>query len=132
MEHDHRMATMKYMIMMFGDQEGMMEAHDMDWVKEMVQFMGQVYTDLSESGELVLAEGLADPTQAKVVDYRNDEVIVTDGPFAESKESLAGFWIVDVENEARALEITKPIVAYIQGPIEVREVPAGPPPEYVV
>jgi hypothetical protein len=125
------MATMKYMMMMFGDQEGMMAERDMDWVREMVQFMGKVYNDLSESGELVLAEGLADPTQAKLVDYHDGDIVVTDGPFAESKESLAGFWIVDVENEERVLEITKPIVSFIRHAIEVREVPSGPPPEYL-
>lgn len=107
-----------------------MDAHDMDWVREMVQFMGTVHSDLTESGELVAAEGLADPTQAKLVDYKDGEVIVTDGPFAESKESLAGFWIVDVADQERVLEITKPIVAFIKGAIEVREVPSAPPPEY--
>ena len=75
----------------------------------------------------------ASPTrrQAKTVRYQDGETVVTDGPFAESRESLAGFWIVDVEDEARALEITSRVVAFTHGPIEVRQVPDGPPAEYV-
>jgi hypothetical protein len=125
------MTGMKYMIMMFGDQESMMSMHDMEWVKEMVQFMTDLNTDLVNNGEFVVAEGLADATQAKLVSYQDGDVVVTDGPFAESKESLAGFWIVDVVNEERALEITHKIVAFTHGSTEVRFVPDGPPPEYV-
>jgi hypothetical protein len=53
--------------------------------------------------------------------------VVTDGPFAESKESLAGYWIVDVDSEVRALEIAKHVVAFTEGPIEVRQVGDRPP-----
>jgi hypothetical protein len=51
---------------------------------------------------------------------------VTDGPFAEAKESLAGYLIVDVPEE-RALEIASRIVAFIEGPIEVRQIADAPP-----
>jgi len=118
---------MKYMIMMFGDQAGMMEARSVDWIKEMIQFMTTMGEDLKKSGELVSEEGLADPTQAKTVRIRNGAPVPTDGPFAESKESLAGYWIVDVENEARAIEIASRVVAFIEGPIEVRQVMDAPP-----
>jgi hypothetical protein len=53
--------------------------------------------------------------------------VVSDGPFAESKESLAGYWIADVDSEVRALEIAKHVVAFTQGPIEVRRVGDRPP-----
>jgi hypothetical protein len=122
---------MKYMIMMFGDQESMMSMRDMKWVKEMVQFMTDLNTELVNNGEFVVAEGLADAPQAKLVSYRDNEVVVTDGPFAESKESLAGFWIVNVASEERALEITRKIVAFTHGDTEVRFVPDGPPPEFL-
>ena len=52
------------------------------------------------------------------------------GTFAEAKESLAGYLIVDVEDEARALEIASRIVAVIEGPVEVRQVMDAPPEEY--
>ncbi len=122
---------MKYIIMMFGDQASMLERRSVEWVKEMIQFMQTVGNDLTESGELVAAEGLADPTQAKTIDVRDGVPVVTDGPFAESKESLAGYWIVAVESEARAIEIASPIVAFIQGPIEIRQVMDAPPAEFV-
>ena len=73
------------------------------------------------------AEGLADASQAKTVRIQNGVPVATDGPFAESKESLAGYWIIDVENEARAIEFTSKIVAFTEGPIEVRQVMDGPP-----
>ncbi|HEY2723879.1 MAG TPA: YciI family protein [Pseudonocardiaceae bacterium] len=118
---------MKYMIMMFGDQASMMEMRSMEWVKEMIDFMHTLNDDLTKSGELVAAEGLADATQARTVRIADGVPVVTDGPFAESKESLAGFWIVDVEGESRALEIASHVVAFTSGPIEVRQVPDGPP-----
>jgi hypothetical protein len=112
----------KYIIMMFGDQASMLERRSLEWAREMVDFMRKVGDDLTNSGELVAAEGLADPTLAKTVVFKNGMPVATDGPFAESKESLAGYWIVDVENEARALDIAKYVVAFIEGPIEVRQV----------
>ena len=68
-------------------------------------FMEAFGQKLRKSGELVGAEGLASPTQAKAVRAGKDGKPVTDGVFPESKEFLAGFWIVDVESPARAYEI---------------------------
>lgn len=121
---------MKYMIMMFGDQSGM-ASQTPEWIKEMFQFMDTLNDDLTKSGELAAAEGLADPSQAKTVHFKDGIPVVTDGPFAESKESLAGYWIVDVDGEARALEIASRVVAFIgpagAPPIEVRRIGDAPP-----
>jgi hypothetical protein len=86
--------------------------------------------ELTESGELVQLMGLADPRLARIV--RSDGAgapVVTDGPYPESKEVLAGFQVVDVESEARALEIAALVSAVpgpggipIQQPVEVRQV----------
>jgi hypothetical protein len=118
---------MKYMIMMFGDQASMLERRSSEWIREMIQFMHKLNDDLTTSGELVAAEGLADATQAKTVRITDGFPVVTDGPFAESKESLAGFWIVDVQDEARALGIASHVVAFTHGPIEVRQIGDAPP-----
>ena len=118
---------MKYMIMMHGSAAEMMETKSTDWIKEMIEFMGNFNDGLTKSGEFVAAEGLVDGTEAKTVIYQNGAPVVTDGPFAESKESLIGFWIVDVVDEARALELTSKVVAFIQAPVEVRQVGEGPP-----
>ena len=121
---------MKYMVMMFGDQASMVETKTSEWIVEMIAFMRQVNDDLSKAGELVAAEGLADASQAKTVRIEDGIPVATDGPFAESKESLAGYWIIDVESEQRALAFTSKVVAFTGGPIEVRQVMDGPPEEY--
>jgi hypothetical protein len=118
---------MKYMIMMFGEAATMMEVKPRDWIVEMIEFMQTIDKDLRDAGELVDSQGLADGRQAKTVRIQNGIPVATDGPFAESKESLVGYWIVDVENEARAIEIASRVVAFIKEPIEVRQVMDAPP-----
>jgi hypothetical protein len=114
------------MIMMFGSAEEMLDTQPSDWVKEMIQFMRDLDQDLRDKGELVDNEGLVDGSQAKLVRRTDTGIAVTDGPFAEAKESLVGYWIVDVENEARVLAISEQIVKY-SGVVEVRRVADGPP-----
>lgn len=102
-----------------------------------IAFMKRFGKELEESGELVGAEGLAGPEQARVVRAgRAGAPEVTDGPFAESKEFLAGYWIVDCESPQRAYEIAArasaapgPGGAPLNMPIEVREVMSAPPVE---
>lgn len=121
---------MKYMIMMFGDQATMMETQSPEWITNMIGFMQDLDGELKGSGEYVDGQGLADPSQAKTVRFDNGIPVPTDGPFAEAKESLAGYWIVDVD-EARAIEIASRIVAFLGGgAIEVRQVMDAPPEEF--
>jgi hypothetical protein len=81
-------------------------------IKAMIEFMGTVGEDLAATGELVDARGLAGPEQVKVVQAGPDgEPVVTDGPFPEAKEVLAGYWIVEVADEARAVQIATRISA---------------------
>jgi hypothetical protein len=118
---------MKYMILMLGDQATMMEVKTPEWIREMIAFMDEVNDDLVKAGELVDGQGLADPSQAKTVRFQDGAPVATDGPYAEAKESLAGYWLVDVENEARALEIASRVVAFTHEPLEVRQVADAPP-----
>jgi hypothetical protein len=118
---------MKYMIMTFGEAATMLETQDPGWIRGMIQFMTDLDVELRESGELVLAEGLTDGSQAKTVRFIDGAPVPTDGPFAESKESLVGFWIVDVESEDRALAIAARIVDVVHQGIEVRRVADAPP-----
>jgi hypothetical protein len=117
---------MKYLIMMFGDQATMMETRTTEWIRSMIGFMQNLDRELRDAGEYVDGQGLVDPTQAKTVRFERGAPVVTDGPFAEAKESLAGYWIVDVSEE-RALEIASRIVVFIEGPIEVRQIADAPP-----
>jgi hypothetical protein len=116
------------MVMLFGDEATMREQRSVEWVREMMAFMDGVNKGLVDSGEWVAGAGLADPTQAKVVDVRDGALAVTDGPFAESKESLAGWWIIDVEGEARAVEFASRIATFIERPVEVRQLMDATPP----
>ncbi len=117
---------MKYMIMMFGSAEGMMATADPDWVKEMIGFMIQIDKDLRDSGELVFNAGLGDGSTAKLVKQTGNGVVTTDGPYAESKDSLIGYWVVDVASEDRAIEICSSIVKYAQV-VELRPIQDAPP-----
>jgi hypothetical protein len=117
---------MKYMLMMFGDASTMLDERPKEWVRDMIAFMEGFNQDLVKSGEFVIAEGLDFPSCAKTVSLVGDQVVVTDGPFAEAKESLAGFWIFDVADEARAVELASKIVVWARR-VELRPVPAGPP-----
>ena len=119
---------MKYMIMMFGEASEMVQTQAPEWIDTMMAFMFKIDDDLTASGELVFQAGLADGYTAKTLRLEDGAVVTTDGPFAESKESIIGFWVVDVASEARALEITSSIVEVTGGPIEVRLSPDGPPP----
>jgi len=117
---------MKYMIMMFGDAATMVEAKSPEWIKEMIAFMQELDRDLRASGELVFDLGLADGSTAKTVRLENGAAVTTDGQVAGPGASLIGYWVVDVESEARVNEIASQIVAYA-GVVEMRPVPDAPP-----
>lgn len=103
-------------------------------LKAHIEFMHALNRELLANGELVVAEGLDMPQNARIVRAaRADQPVITDGPFAETKEFLAGFWIVDVATPERAIAIAaKASTAPGQGgvpfqiPIEVRAVGQAP------
>ena len=78
--------------------------------------------ELADAGELMASEGLADPALAKRVTVAGDRTMISDGPFAEAKEHLAGFLLVDCEGEERALEIAARVPDAVWGLVEVRPV----------
>ena len=92
----------------------------------MIAFMQGFNDDLVKSGEMVSAEGLDFPSTAKTVNLVGDQVVVTDGPFAEAKEALAGFWIFDVADEARAVELASRVVVWARR-VELRRIADAPP-----
>lgn len=66
---------------------------------------GAFMETVTKSGEMILTQALADPSQSAVVRVRDGERLVTDGPYLEAKEYLGGYYLVDVENKERALEL---------------------------
>jgi hypothetical protein len=135
--HETKGEKMKYILMM----NTMKAGHGVPiWAKKDLQahiaFMKNLNKNLHESGELVSAEGLSFPDQARLVRAGKNGVPITDGVFPESKEFLAGFWIVDVETPERAYAIAAQASAApgpggepVNMPIEVRPIMSAPPPE---
>lgn len=130
---------MKYMLMM--NTRGQQAYQIMEWPKEAIAahigYMKDFAGRLAASGSLVAAEGLAGPDEAKLVRAGPDGLPLTDGVFPESKEFLAGYWIIEVESADEACQVAaeasvapgpdgKPL--YL--PIEVRQVMAGPPEDF--
>jgi hypothetical protein len=98
---------MKYMLIMNTPYDGYTQFTN--WPKKVLEaniaFMQTLSAKLKASGELAGAEGLAAPEQAKRVRAGDDGTPITDGVFPESKEFLAGYWIVDVDSPERAYAI---------------------------
>jgi hypothetical protein len=129
---------MKFMLMM-NTPVGRPNYDIYDWAKEDIEahgrFMGRLNKSLREEGVFVDVEGLHSPDRARLVRAgKGGAPEVTDGPFAETKEFLAGFWIVDVETPeqayaiaARASAAPGPFGKPLNMPIEVREVMTGLP-----
>lgn len=110
------------------------------WSKEDFEahmaFMHSFNRELTEAGEFVAGEGLSGPDQAKRVRADAKGAPITDGVFPESKEFLAGFWIIDVESPERAYDLAAKVSAApgpggkpLNMPIELRQVMSGPPTE---
>jgi hypothetical protein len=129
---------MKYMILMNTTSKNLASFGTMsrDEIMRHVGFMKTLNAELKQRGELVTAEGLTMPDEAKIVRAREGggAPIVSDGPFAESKEFLAGWWIVDVASPERAIEICAHISTApgpggvpMNFPVELR--PVGKAPE---
>jgi len=100
---------MKYILMMNNMTLGPAYAGVTGWqprdVEAHIAYLKGLTNELRESGELVSTEGLSLPDEARLVRAGKDGAPITDGVFPESKEFLAGYWIVDVENAGRAYAI---------------------------
>ncbi len=76
--------------------------------------------ELQESGAWIFAGGLHEPSTATVVRVEDGEVLTTDGPFAEAKEQLGGFWVITAPDLDAALEWARKATVACQNPVEVR------------
>src|SRR5690348_5706734 len=108
---------MKYMILLYGSQQdydaltGKPAEGKPPWGPEdfaaMGAFMAEFSKNLAESGELVETRGLTAPVHARRIQLVRGAPVVTDGPYAETQEVLAGYWIVDCESFDRATQIAR-------------------------
>jgi len=121
---------MKYILLMSGTKGGV--DHYQAWSQKDIHahmaVLHGINKRLTESGEFVATQGLAEPKEAKVVRGEKNGIPVTDGVFPESKEFLLGYWIIDVATAERAYAIAGQISAApgpggvpTNMPIEVRQ-----------
>lgn len=129
---------MKYMIQMnvpAAQWDAIMSNHSTADMEAMFAHMNALNEDISAAGEWVDAQGLGGPSAVKTVRAGSDgRPQVTDGPAQAEQNILAGYWVVDVENEDRALEIAARASACpgpggkpSNDPVEVHPIPEGPP-----
>lgn len=91
--------------------------------EEMQSFMGRVIaleSEMDEAGTFVFGGALHGPDAATVLTPTNDEVVMTDGPFVEAKEHIAGFYIINAEDLDEALAWASKVATAVNHPIEVR------------
>jgi hypothetical protein len=120
---------MKYMILVYASQRdydamvGKPAPGEPGWTgadfAAMGQFMEQFSSDLAESGELVDTQGLTAPSQARRIRLAGGTPAVTDGPYAEAEEVLAGYWIIECDSLDRATDIASRLSS-APGPEHVR------------
>jgi len=95
-----------------------------DEVKKNLADMGQFNAELTEAGAMVFGGGLQERATGTTVHYGDGEPLVTDGPFAETKEQLSGFWVIDVESLDEALAWAKKI-PFTSNHVEIRPMVTG-------
>jgi hypothetical protein len=77
---------------------------------------------LQKAGVLLALDGLLPPSTGARVSFRGGKVTVTDGPFAEAKEAIGGYWIIQVRSREEAIEWARRVPASCDGVIEVRQI----------
>ncbi len=112
---------MKYVALVYGN-PGAFEALSQTERDELMRQADAFLKELTQSGELLGGEALADPSNGKTVRVRNGLPAVTDGPFAEAKEQLAGYYVLDCESLQRATEIVAHDPAARRWAVEVRPI----------
>jgi hypothetical protein len=86
------------------------------------RYYGALTEELAASGELIVTEALADPSLTRRVTVRDGQTVTSDGPFAEAKELLAGFFLVECDSMERAVEVAARLPEAELGLIEVRPI----------
>ncbi len=109
---------MKYLVLIYGnaDESWTGSEQDLQGLRDLTTFKAE----LAATGELVSAEGLTFPSEGKYVQIRGGRQVVTDGPFGEAKEQLAGFFMIDVPDDERAQQVAGGVSAIVGDRVELR------------
>ncbi|MDB5309339.1 MAG: PhnB protein [Gemmataceae bacterium] len=110
---------MQYMILIYGDEKGHTGRSEADMQQEYAQWM-QYSKEMAESGAMKGGASLKPIATATTVRVRNGKVATTDGPFAETKEQLGGYYLIDVPTLDDAIKWAAKCPGAIYGSIEVR------------
>ena len=111
----------QYMLAVHGDfSEDTVSTMSPEDMQRVYQAVDVFNTELQTAGAWVFAGGLQPPTSATTVRVKDDGVLVTDGPFAETKEHLGGFWVIEAADLDAALDWAKRAAAACEGSVEVR------------
>ena len=116
---------MRYMLLIYANEQSWPEAERAQCYKDSAQLAHQ----LKANGQYLAANPLQPVATATSVQVRDDKRLVTDGPFAETREQLGGYFLVDAKNLDDAIEIAGQIPAAVKGTVEIRpllEVPGLP------
>jgi len=113
---------MQYLLLIYGDEQNGWETMSEEERGQVFQAYGTYTEELEKSGAMVGGNALQPTESATTVRVRNDETLTTDGPFAETKEQLGGYYLVDVASLDEALEWAAKIPGAKYGAIEVRPV----------
>lgn len=109
---------MKYMLLIYGEEKTWDKATREKCYRESAELVEQ----LNEAGQFLAASPLYPSTTATTVRVRNDERLITDGPFAETNEQLGGYFLIDARNLDEAINIAGRIPGARIGTIEIRPV----------
>ena len=110
---------MQYMLLIYGDEQGWMTMPPAD-LKKMYADYSTFTKELLESGAMVGGSELSPVSTASTVRVRSGKTITTDGPFAETKEQLGGYYMIDVPNLDDAIKWAAKIPSALNGSIEIR------------
>ena len=112
---------MKYLLMIYSD-ERTFEAMSEEERHEVYAAYDELMKDLAAKGHMLGGDELAPTSTATPVQVRAGERLVTDGPFAETKEQLGGYFLIDVDDLDAAIDIAARIPSVQSGSIEVRPI----------
>jgi len=111
----------QYMLLIYGAEDGW-ESMSEDERGQIFQAYGAFTKELQDSGSMVAGDALESTQTATTVRVKNDETLTTDGPFAETKEQLGGYYLIDADSLDDAIEWAAKIPAAKHGSVEVRPV----------
>jgi hypothetical protein len=112
---------MQYMLLIYSDEEAWNQRSEEEQGK-MMQAYGSFTQELRDSGAMVAGDALDSPQTATTVRVKNDETLTTDGPFAETKEQLGGYYLIEASSLDEAIEWAAKIPAAHYGSVEVRPI----------